>query len=250
MLGHDCRREAVAVHRRTGYLPGDLALPGILTGAEVLARFAHIRRLRDSSCRNQLVDRFQAELDRPIRTLSKGNRQKIGLVGAFMHRPELLVLDEPTSGLDPLLQQEFSDRLRETAAEGRTVLLSSHDLAEVQRVVDRLSIIREGRIAVTGTVEELRARAPRTFDLTFDHPVPPDPLHDLPNVQVSTVAPNHLRLLVSGPIGPVLHRVAELDPVDLEARPADLEELFLRYYDDGGPSTATGRFHVEATHAR
>lgn len=242
VLGHDCRSEAVAVHRRTGYLPGELALPAALTGREVLARFARVRGMTDTTYRDALVERFGAELDRPIRTLSKGNRQKIGLVATFMHRPELLVLDEPTSGLDPLLQEEFSDLLHETVDDGRTVLLSSHDLAEVQRVVHRLSIIKEGRIVVDGTVDELRAHAPRTFEVTFGRPVAADRFDGLEGVQATGLAPNRFRLFVSGPIAPCLKAVAALDPTDIEARPVDLDELFLSYYRDAGePGTADER---------
>ena len=159
--------DSVAIHRRVGYLPGDLALYPKLTGRQHLDRFAAIRGMRDGSYRDQLAERFNAELDRPVHTLSKGNRQKIGVVLAFMHRPDLLVLDEPTSGLDPLLQNEFANLVRETVADGRTVFLSSHELDEVQRVVDRLAIIKDGRIIVTDTVEGLRRDAPRTVALTF-----------------------------------------------------------------------------------
>ncbi|ASN28100.1 transport ATP-binding protein [Streptomyces pluripotens] len=230
VLGHDCRYDAVAIHRRTGYLPGELAFPAALTGREILTRFARVRGMTDTTYRDMLVERFGAELDRPIRTLSKGNRQKIGLVAAFMHRPELLVLDEPTSGLDPLLQEEFCDLLRETADEGRTVLLSSHDLAEVQRVVHRLSIIKEGKIVVSGTVDELRAHAPRTFEVTFDQPVSADRFDTLDGLRAAQVTPNRLRLFLSGPIAPCLKAVAALEPIDFEARPVDLDELFLSYY--------------------
>lgn len=232
VLGHDCQADSVAVHRRTGYLPGELALPAALTGREVLTRFARVRGMRDTTYRDALIERFGAELDRPIRALSKGNRQKIGLVAAFMHRPELLVLDEPTSGLDPLLQEEFSALLRETADEGRTVLLSSHDLAEVQRVVHRLSIIKQGKIIISGTVDELRAHAPRTFEVTFGEPVTADRFDGLEGLQAVELAPNRLRLLVRGPIAPCLKAVAALDPIDLQARPVDLDELFLSYYRD------------------
>jgi ABC-2 type transport system ATP-binding protein len=244
VLGHDCQTEAVAVHRRTGYLPGELVLPTALTGRDLLTRLARARGLVDTTYRDALVERFEVELDRPIRALSKGNRQKIGLVAAFMHRPDLLVLDEPTSGLDPLLQEEFSDLLRETAADGRTVLLSSHDLAEVQRVVHRLSIIKEGKIVVSGTVDELRAHAPRTLEVTFDHSVTADRFSGLDGLRVIELTPNRLRLFVSGPIAPSLKAVAALGPIDLEARPADLDELFLGYYRDAGTPGTTGEKKV------
>ncbi|MBN9374021.1 MAG: ABC transporter ATP-binding protein [Cellulomonas sp.] len=231
VLGLDPFADAVEVHRRTGYLPGELAVYPRLTGRQVLDRFASVRGLRGTRYRDQLVERFGAEVDRPTQTLSKGNKQKLGLVLAFMHRPELLVLDEPTSGLDPLLQLEFATLLQETTAAGRTVFLSSHDLDEVQRVVHRLAIIREGRIVVTDTVEGLRRHAPRTVELTFDHDVDASALDRVDAVQASAwTDPGHLRLTVAGPMAPVLRAIAPLDPVDLFARPADLDELFLGYY--------------------
>jgi len=164
VFGLDPVRDAVAVHARVGYLAGDLALHPRLTGRQHLDRLGHARGLHDTAYRDELVERFGAELDRPVRVLSKGNRQKIGLVLAFMHRPDLLVLDEPTSGLDPLLQDEFATLVRETVTEGRTVFLSSHELDEVQRLVDRLAIIREGRswspTRSRGCAGRRRARCP------------------------------------------------------------------------------------------
>jgi len=230
VLGLDPRRDAVEVHRRTGYLPGELAVYPRVTGREVLDRFGSARGLRDTRYRDELIERFGAEVDRPTQTLSKGNKQKLGIVLAFMHRPELLVLDEATSGLDPLLQQEFISLVRETAAEGRTVFLSSHDLDEVQRAVHRLAIIREGRIVVTDTVDGLRQHAPRTIELVFDRDVDTAALTQLDGVQVTKADPRRLRLTITGPVAPVLRAIAPLDPIDLLARPADLDELFLDYY--------------------
>jgi len=239
VFGLDPQQDPVEVHRRVGYLPGELALHPRLTGREHLDRFAAARHLTDRSYRDELVERFSAEVDRPVRTLSKGNRQKIGLVLAFMHRPELLVLDEPTSGLDPLLQGEFVRLVRETVADGRTVFLSSHELDEVQRLVDRLSIIKEGRIVVTDTVEGLRRTAPRTIDLRFPAPVAPGAFAGVDDVRVLQCDDGHVVLAVRGPVGPLLRVAAALDPVDIIARPADLEELFLAFYRDapvGGPA--------------
>ncbi len=230
VLGLDPLRDDVEVHRRTGYLPGELAIYPRVTGREILDRFGSARGLTDTRYRDELIERFGAEVDRPTQTLSKGNKQKLGIVLAFMHRPELLVLDEATSGLDPLLQQEFISLLRETAADGRTVFLSSHDLDEVQRVVDRLAIIREGRIVVTDTVDGLRQHAPRTIELTFDRQVDAAALALLDGVQVTATDPRHLRLTITGPVAPIVRAIAPLDPIDLLARPADLDELFLDYY--------------------
>jgi len=230
VMGLDPFRDAVELHRRTGYLPGELALYPRVTGREILDRFGSARGLRDTRYRDELIERFGAEVDRPTQTLSKGNKQKLGIVLAFMHRPELLVLDEATSGLDPLLQQEFISLVRETAAEGRTVFLSSHDLDEVQRAVHRLAIIREGRIVVTDTVDGLRQHAPRTIELVFDRDVDTAALTQLDGVQVTGTDPRHLRFTITGPVAPILRAIAPLDPIDLLARPADLDELFLDYY--------------------
>lgn len=223
-------RDGVEVHRRVGYLPGELALYPRLTGRNIVDRAARIRRHTDQRYRDELVDRFGIELDRPVHTLSKGNVQKIGLLLAFAHRPELLILDEPTSGLDPLLQDEFSRLVRETARDGRTVFLSSHDLDEVQRLVDRVAIIKEGRIIVTDTVENLRANAPKTVEFRFPNPVDPAVFQRLDAVRVLSGDTTRVRLSVAGTIGPLLRLAAELDPVDMTARPTDLDELFLSYY--------------------
>jgi ABC-2 type transport system ATP-binding protein len=216
VLGLDAVAGSVAVHRRTGYLPGDLELFPRLTGRQHIAWFARAR--------------FQVVVDRPVRELSKGNRQKIGLVLAFMHRPELLILDEPTSGLDPLMQREFEGLLRETAAEGRTVFLSSHDLDEVQRTADRIAIISGGRLVAEDTVEGLRRAAPQKMEIRFRHPVDPACLSLVPGVTVTAADGVRVTLDVTGEIGPALRVVASHDPVGLTARPAGLDELFLGFY--------------------
>ncbi|MGN6612487.1 MAG: ABC transporter ATP-binding protein [Angustibacter sp.] len=247
VLGGHPQLDGVAVRARMGYLPGDLVLHPRTTGRELLERFAHVRGLRDTQYRDELVERLGADVDRPTHALSKGNRQKLGIVLAFMHRPELLVLDEPTSGLDPLLQNEFARLLEETVADGRTVFLSSHDLDEVQRVAAHVSIIREGRVVVTDTVEGLRSHAPRTMELELDRDVDSavPALRELDGVQVEAVGPHRLRLTVSGAVAPVLRAIAPLDPVDLTARPVDLDELFLGYYraDVGSEREEAGRAH-------
>ena len=176
VLGLDPIRDAAAVHRRVGYLPGELALHPRLTGRQHIEFAARARGMTDRAYLGHLVKRFTAILDQPARTLSKGNRQKIGIVLAFMHRPELLILDEPTSGLDPLMRDEFQHLIRETTADGRTVFLSSHELDEVQRVADRVAIIKEGRLIVTDTVDGLRRAAPRTFEFRFAGDIDPGTL--------------------------------------------------------------------------
>jgi ABC-2 type transport system ATP-binding protein len=237
VLGHDPASDAGALLPDVGYLPGELHLPDILTGASIITRFGRARRLTDTAYRDELVDRFDVELDRPVAALSKGNKQKIGIVLAFMHRPRLLVLDEPTSGLDPLLQEEFATLVRETADDGRTVLLSSHNLDEVQRLVHQVAHIRAGRVIINDSVDALLAMAPRTIDLGFDHDVNAGPLAAIPGVTVQTVARRRLTLTYTGTAAPLLSAIAPMAPHTITARPADLDELFLRLYkaDPDGP---------------
>jgi ABC-2 type transport system ATP-binding protein len=230
LFGLDPRRAAVRVNRRIGYLPGELALYPRLTGRTLLDAVARTRGLTDRAEERRLVDRFEAELDRPVRTLSKGNRQKIGLVAAFMHRPELLILDEPTAGLDPLLQAEFVKLVRECVADGRTVLLSSHDLDEVQQVADRVTVIKDGRILVTDTVEGLRGTAPRTIEFRFATPVGSACFAGLPGVRVVEQSGARVLLSYVGSVAPILQVAAGLDPITVTARPVNLEEVFLSYY--------------------
>jgi ABC-2 type transport system ATP-binding protein len=232
VFGRDPVHDGEAVRERIGYLPGEFALHQRLTGRAHIDFAARVRRMRDRSFLDQLVERFDVVLDRPVRTLSKGNRQKIGVVLALMHRPELLILDEPTSGLDPLMQDEFAQLMRETVAEGRTVFLSSHELDEVQRIVDRVAIIKAGRLVVTDTVEGLQRKVPRTIEFRFARSVDPRIFTSIDGVQVIGSTDGHLKLTLHGAVGPVLRAAAALEPLDVVARPADLEQLFLGYYRD------------------
>lgn len=239
VLGLDSHSDSVAIHRRVGYLPGDLALFARMTARDHIERFARARGLPGNGCASDLAERFGLPLDRKVTELSKGNRQKVGLVLAFMHEPELLVLDEPTAGLDPLMKDEFERLLRETTSVGRTVFLCSHELDEVQRVADRVGIIKDGRLIRTDTVEGLRHSAPSTLELHFREPVDPGRFR-LDGVRVVQAAGTSVTLRVTGAIGPVLRVASELDPVDLVARHADLDELFLDFYrdtDEGGDAS-------------
>jgi beta-exotoxin I transport system ATP-binding protein len=234
VLGLDCGRDSVAIHRRCGYLPGDFEPHPRLTGRALLDWFARARGGVDPRYRDQLSERFEVTVDRPLRELSKGNRQKLGILLAFMHRPELVILDEPTSGLDPLMQDEFHRLVRETSAEGRTVFLSSHDLDEVQRVADRVAIIRQGRLVVTDTVDGLRRQAPQTIELRFAGPVPAAAFEALDGVAQVQAEGDRITLQTVGPLPELLRAIADHQPLDIVARRADLEELFLSYYREDG----------------
>ncbi len=230
VLGRDCQRDSVEIHRRVGYLPGELELYPRMTGQQHVDCFTRVRGGYDRRFVSELVDRFAVTLDRPARELSKGNRQKVGLVLAFMHRPELLILDEPTSGLDPLMQHEFERLVRETVADGRTVFLSSHELDEVQRLADWVAIIRSGELVSTDTVDHFRESAPRRVEVQFPRAVSPSLFADIEGVTLSACEGTRIALQVTGPLGPLLKVIAQHDPVDLVSRPADLDELFLELY--------------------
>ena len=230
VLGFDSQRDSIEIHRRIGYLPGELVLYPRMTGRQHIAWFARARGTHDLSLAHELAERFDVVLDRPARELSKGNRQKVGLVLAFMHRPQLLILDEPTSGLDPLMQNEFERLAREVVTEGRTVFLSSHELDEVQRLADRVGIIRSGSLVTTDTVDHLRQSAPRKLEARFPRAVDPSLFAGLDGVTVTAADGTRIALQVRGPIGPVLKAIAERDPIDVISRLADLDELFLDLY--------------------
>jgi len=241
VLGLDPAVDSIAIHRRTGYLPGELALYPRMTGQAHIDWFARARGVRDLSLARELAGRLGAVLDRPARELSKGNRQKIGLILAFMARPELLVLDEPTTGLDPLMQAEFELLVREAAAEGRTVFLSSHDLDEVQRLASRVAIIKDGRLVTTQSVGSLRTSAPSIIEIRFRQPVDPAIFGGLPGTAVTASDGPRLELEVTGPIGPLLRLIADHDPAGLTCRHAGLDELFLAFYRE---SPAPERSHA------
>lgn len=229
VLGSDPRGD-VALRRRIGYLPGELVLFPSLTGRDLVARVARIHGGVDGTAIDRLVDRLGVELDRPTHSLSKGNRQKIGVVLAFMHQPELLVLDEPTAGLDPLLQDEFAQLVRERVDEGATVFLSSHDLDEVQRIVDQVAIIREGHLVAVDTVAGLRARAPRSIEIRFGGIPDAVTLERVPGVRSLHVWGEVVRAEVVGSVAPLLQAAVGLGAVDLTARPAGLDEIFRAFY--------------------
>jgi beta-exotoxin I transport system ATP-binding protein len=231
VLGVDSRE--VKARRPVGYVPGDLRLGERMTAREQLDSLARLRGRVDQRLREELCERFKVVPDRPIRHLSKGNRQKVGLVQAFMHQPELVVLDEPSSGLDPLLQAELRTLLRETAADGRTVFLSSHSLDEVQHIADRVGIIRSGRLVDLDSVDRLRERALRHVTIVFAQPVEPERFVRLDGVRLDQADGSVLRLSAPEPaMDAVVKEAAAHSVVDLVSQPADLEEIFLELYEE------------------
>ncbi len=238
VFGIETTADPVAIHRRVGYLPGEFALFDRLTGAQTIEYFGNLRGGVDPRYQADLVERFDLDPSRRFREYSKGNKQKVGLVIALQHRPDLIVLDEPTSGLDPLVQQTFFELLRETIAEGRTAFLSSHILGEVEKTCDRVAIIRDGRLVAVDRVEALRGLAHHEVELRFEAPVPVSAFSGLPGVSDMVVIDGGLRMRVTGSMAPIVEAASGRGLVDFETREPSLEQTFLAQY---------GREAVEVT---
>ncbi len=234
ILGMDSRRDSVAIHRKVGYLPGELSMYEKMTGRELLGYLASLRGVDAAPDITSLADRFDLDLDRRIRAYSSGNRQKVGLVQAFMHRPELLILDEPTNGLDPIVQQEFYALLDEVSGEGRTVFLSSHILPEVERITDRAAIIRQGRLMVVAEIEDLKTRAQRRIEITFTAPVAPEHFLAIGTVAHVEASGPTVTVTVTGSVDPVIKAAAHFEVESLVSHDGDLESAFLAYYAEDG----------------
>jgi ABC-2 type transport system ATP-binding protein len=232
LLGGDVTRDGLSLRRRVGYLAGDFGLYRRLTGAAVLDYFARLHGDIAPGRIAALAERFDAQLDRPVRELSTGNRQKLGLIQAFMHDPELLILDEPIAGLDPLVQRNFHDLLTDIRNQGRTVLLSSHTLSEVDRVADRVAILRAGRLAAVESLEKLRAVAVRRWEIEFADPPNVDDFRALDGVRDAEPAGNRLRIAFEGSADAVVKAAAHHEVTEVRTHDADLEDIFLRYYRD------------------
>jgi ABC-2 type transport system ATP-binding protein len=221
------------VHRRTGYLPGELHLYDNLTAERQLRYLNALRGGRaDWNYVRQLAQRLDLDLKRPIKNLSKGNKQKVGVIQALMHRPELLILDEPTSGLDPLVQREVLSLLREAHAGGATVFFSSHVMSEVEAVAERVGIIRQGRIVEVAETSALVHRTLRRVRVLFQKPVDGAALTNVPGVTlVERTDGTGVLLQVAGDLNPLIQALGHFPVRDLETEHPSLEEVFLAYYE-------------------
>jgi ABC-2 type transport system ATP-binding protein len=244
VLGRDSHRDTLAIQARSGYLPGELSLYPSLTGQEMLRYLANLRGGVDWTAVTSLCDRLDCDLTRKIADLSTGNKRKLGLIQAFMHRPELLILDEPTSGLDPLVQHEFYALVDEARDAGQTVFLSSHVLPEVQRVCDRVAFIREGELIALEDVSSLTGKAVREIEVVFAAPVPVaafEGVAGVSDVAVNGKGVDSLRLTVTGSLDPVIKKLSEFPVLDLTSRLPDLEDVFMTFYaDDAGAGAVAG----------
>jgi ABC-2 type transport system ATP-binding protein len=229
LFGLDAWGDAVRAHRRVAYVAGEPLLWPSLTAAETFAFLARVRGGVDVAYRAALVERFELDVDKKVRALSKGNRQKVQLIAAFATRADLLVLDEPTSGLDPLMEVAFRETVAEAKARGQTVFLSSHILSEVEALCDRVGILRAGRRIEEGTLADLRHLSAQAVEVRFAGPPPTLPA--LPGVSVAPAGANALRFEVSGTIGPLVAALADHPVIALTSREPSLEEIFLHHYD-------------------
>ena len=223
VLGLDVATHAVEVRSRIAYMPSEYSLYPKLTGAENLTYLANLRGGVDQAWVKQLAERLEVDLTRKVSDLSTGNKQKVGLIQAFMDRAELVILDEPSTGLDPLMQQELQALIREVRADGRTVFLSSHSLAEVERVADRVGILRNGRLVVVERVDALKRKAIRRIDLEFEQPVAAAYFQAIGGVRSAEAHGNSVVVSFDGSVNALLRAALDHDVINVNSREADLE---------------------------
>jgi len=236
IFGLDTRAESLEIRGCVGYLPGELSLYQHMRAEDLLRFLGNLRGGVDRAEVERLATRLGADLDRRVGELSSGNKQKVGLIQAFMHRPELLILDEPTAGLDPLVQHELHGMIGEAVADGRTVFLSSHILPEVEALCHRVGIIREGHLVTVEEIDALKARALRRLEIHFAAPVPPEAFANLPGVQDVSTQDSVVRCTVVGALDAVVKAAARYEVANVVSHEPSLEEIFLGYYGEAGAS--------------
>ena len=237
----DCWQQSVPIKRLTGYVPGEPSLDPNLTGGQILEYFAHLRGGVDQTYLKQLIERFDLDTSRKFRQYSTGNKRKVVLIQAFMHRPRLLILDEPTNGLDPLNQQEFDHMVKEVRDEGRTVFLSSHMLGEVERNCTRVGIIRMGELVRVGGIAELKDIKHYEINIVFANTVPARAFEGLEGVARVEALPDgrSVRLAMQGSADAVVKAAAQYRVLSLTTHEPSLEDIFLRYYQADGRAPET-----------
>ncbi len=233
VLGIDPQRDPMAVRQRVGYLPSEPQVEGNLTGESALRYFSALRGARfDRQYVAGLAERLELDLDRQVKNLSHGNKQKVAVVAALMHHPELLIMDEPTTGLDPLMQQEVLRLVREAQSEGATVFFSSHIISVVERLAQRVGIIRQGVVVEVAETQDLIGRALRRARIRFSRAIDPSRFAELPGVElISTNANSEIVLQVTGNMRTLINALADAPLIDIDTERPSLEELFLAYYE-------------------
>lgn len=232
VFGIDAATDRVEMLRHVGYVPGELALYENLTGAQFLRYIARLRGTPVGDGVHRVAQLFSINLDKRIRELSKGNKQKLGLAQALMHDPDVLIMDEPTSGLDPLLQRRFHDELQRVRTDGRTVFLSSHVMSEVEDTCDRVGVIRAGELVAVESVRALKSRAPRRVEIRFAKHVPLSRLAEIPGVQDVSAQGLRVRMRFRGPPQPLLDALSSMRVDDFVIHPPELEEIIQGYYPE------------------
>ena len=233
VMGYDIVTESVAVKRHVGYLAGEVALYGKMSGKQFLEYMCNLQPLKQKSHLPDLVHRFGADMKKPLQTLSKGNRQKIGLIQAFMHQPDVLILDEPTSGLDPLMQEEFFRLVRESKDRGACIFVSSHNFSEVQRMCDKVGFIREGKLVAEQTLADLADQAEHTFVLTFRDKAPIPEMRKIDHAKVTKHDDQHVTISIQGELTPLFALLAKHHVTRLHQEEVNLEQEFLKFYQKG-----------------
>lgn len=231
ILGLDIVKEATEIKNYVGYLSGDFAVYKKMTGTQYLDYLSELQPLKTKGYEKQLAKRLQAQLDKPLGELSRGNRQKIGLIQAMMHEPKVLILDEPTSGFDPLIQEEFYKLIKEAKQKDTVVFASSHILSEVQKMCDRVGIIREGKLIVERSIAEMASEAAQTFDITFVGKVPLSDLKKIKGVKLISHNKQNVAIHIHGHLAPLFRLLSRHDVTSIDTRNLDLEEVFLRFYE-------------------
>lgn len=231
VLGLDAQSDRHAMHQHIGYLPGDVRLPGRMTGKQIINYFANLQG-REPVLLDDLIERFDVEVKRPLKGYSKGMRQKIGIVLAFMCDPDVLILDEPTSGLDPLLQKTFNEFLLEERQRGKTIFMSSHIMSDVEKVCQRVAVIRSGELVTLETVEALREKAGQQVTVEFGDVVSEQDLVRIPGVSNVTKTNGAYHFNVMGNMDMLIKALSQHQVLRLHAQEAPLEEVFLKFYEE------------------
>ncbi|TLS38741.1 ABC transporter ATP-binding protein [Pseudalkalibacillus caeni] len=235
----DTWKESAAIQKKVGYLPGEIAFLEGMTGLEFLQLLAGMRGMKDTTYRDELIERFQFDVKTPIRKMSKGMKQKVGIVAAFMHDPDVVILDEPTSGLDPLMQRIFVDLVLEEKNKGKTFLMSSHSFTEIEKTCDRAAIIKNGKIVAVEDIHDLQQKQRRLFEITLSNE---EELKQLLNSGLDVLRYSDLQaeIAVQGDYNEFIKTLAEFNVRNLSAREQNLEEIFLNFYDRGGKEDESG----------
>ena len=233
MFGLDCWKDAADIQKRVGYLPGEISFIEGMNGLGFLQLMQGMRGMKSNGRRDELIERFQFDVKTPIRKMSKGMKQKVGIVAAFMHDPEVLILDEPTSGLDPLMQQLFVDLILEEKQKGKTIFMSSHIFTEIERTCDRVGIIKDGKLLTVENIHDLRAKQRQVIDVTVSSQEQLQALKKTA-LQIDSVQGNTASIIVQGNYNELLQILAQHDVIGFQMRTMDLENIFMHYYDEEG----------------